>query len=331
MSRDDIQPSHLQALQAHADPRLRLARAWKLALAYGAGLLLLTQAPLWALASAERRQVEEGLRDDLAHTVSREADSFAESLSQACSELRFLADDARVQRSFNEPEALREAEASLLSLARISKRYAQIRILDGSGKERVRVERRGDALRAVGGDELQDKGRRYYLRRSLALKEGEVYVSPFDLNVEGGRVEEPPNPMIRLASPVYGPAGERRGVVIMNFAGGPVLRSLREAAAARLGELWLVNSKGNWLLGPRPEVEWTFMRPKVPQQGMFSAHPETWRAIESWARDLDLQTSEGSFAISAIGPSRLAMCVSSAVGSPELSRAELAAGAWPRS
>jgi len=42
---------------------------------------------------------------------------------------------------------------------------------------------------------------------AFALGRGEVFVSPFDLNVEQGRVEEPLKPILRVGAPVFGEGG----------------------------------------------------------------------------------------------------------------------------
>ena len=45
------------------------------------------------------------------------------------------------------------------------------------------------------------------LTAAFALGRGEVFVSPFDLNVEQGRVEEPLKPILRVGAPVFGEGG----------------------------------------------------------------------------------------------------------------------------
>lgn len=77
--------------------------------------------------------------------------------------------------------------------------YAQIRWIGDDGMERVRVERTADGdIRVLPLNELQDKSKRYYVRNTLKQNQGEIFVSPLDLNVEHGQIEMPYHPMIRL-------------------------------------------------------------------------------------------------------------------------------------
>jgi hypothetical protein len=73
--------------------------------------------------------------------------------------------------------------------------YRQLRLIgvaDG-GREIVRVDRSGPAgtVRVVPDGELQQKGDRDYFQRALALRPGEVDVSPVELNQERGAIETP--------------------------------------------------------------------------------------------------------------------------------------------
>ncbi len=63
------------------------------------------------------------------------------------------------------------------------------------------------------------------LTAAFALVPGEVFVSPFDLNVEQGRVEEPLKPVLHVGAPVFGEGGGKIGVVQENRGiGDEVLR-----------------------------------------------------------------------------------------------------------
>jgi len=63
--------------------------------------------------------------------------------------------------------------------------------------------------------ELQDKEVRYFVQETLKLKAGDIYVSPFDLNVEHDQIEQPNNPAIRFSTLVYDPSGFPRGMIVV--------------------------------------------------------------------------------------------------------------------
>ena len=116
--------------------------------------------------------------------------------------------------------------------------YDQFRVIgiaDG-GREIVRVDRSrlDGTVRIVPDAELQAKGDRGYFQQAIRLPDGEIYISPVELNQENGIIETPHVPMLRAATPIYAPDGRPFGIVIINvdlrqaFAG--VRSSSRESA-----------------------------------------------------------------------------------------------------
>ena len=136
--------------------------------------------------------------------------------------------------------------------------YRLIGVADG-GREIVRVVRSGadGAIRAVFDAELQAKGDRDSFTATIGLGDGEVYVSPIDLNRERGVVETPHLPVLRVATPIHTPAGRPFGVLIINLDLRPILGRLRSAARPG-GALYLVDERGDYLLHPDPAREFGF-------------------------------------------------------------------------
>ncbi len=81
--------------------------------------------------------------------------------------------------------------------------YDQIRWLDLNGQERLRVNFNDGSPAPVPEDQLQEKGKRYYFADTVKLNRGEFFISPLDLNIEGGKIEQPRKPMIRIGTPVF--------------------------------------------------------------------------------------------------------------------------------
>lgn len=155
--------------------------------------------------------------------------------------------------------------------------YDQVRFLDAEGAERIRVNYEGGRPVIVGEDGLQRKADRYYFREALALARGQVYASPFDLNVEQGAIERPHKPMIRFATPVFDAQGRKRGIVVLNYLGARLLAKLGGTARHLPGRLLLLNADGAWLRGPRPEDEWAFM---LGGDASFARDfPRAWREL----------------------------------------------------
>lgn len=129
--------------------------------------------------------------------------------------------------------------------------YNQVRYIDASGQERVRVDLIDGRYSFVPEEHLQDKGSRYYVLESKDLPQGQAYISPLDLNVEKGQIERPFKPMLRFAAPVYVGA-QRHGIVVLNFFAGLFLSDLPDDVA-------LVDENGFYLHHPDPKKEWGMM------------------------------------------------------------------------
>lgn len=166
-----------------------------------------------------------------------------------------------------------------LAFSRQKENYEQIRFIDERGVEIVRVESDIFGQRIAPDTRLQDKSDRYYVTETLSLHRDQVYVSPFDLNVEQGIVEQPVRPTTRIATPVFDDDGRKRGMVVVNYNGRRLLDRLRTLASQSAGDLWLLNAQGYWLLGPSRADEWAFMYPDRQERSFAHAYPHAWQAI----------------------------------------------------
>ncbi|TKB48941.1 diguanylate cyclase [Ferrimonas sediminicola] len=149
-----------------------------------------------------------------------------------------------------------EALQHLFTLvARSHEELMQVRYLDRSGMERVRVDRaRGAAEPVVVGDSLlQDKGHRYYFQESRGLAAGQFWHSRLDLNRERGQLELPIRPTFRVATPVY-LDNFFAGIVILNTEADTMLEALSRAPDF---DAFLVDGDGEVLISPDPQLRWS--------------------------------------------------------------------------
>ncbi len=128
--------------------------------------------------------------------------------------------------------------------------YYQIRYIgmaDG-GREIVRIDNRAGKIEVTPPARLQAKGDRDYFKATLGLRAGEVYLSDFNLNREGGVIEQPYHPVLRAATPVFTPSGEIFGMVVVNMDVGSLLKS---AISDLPGvQTYITNESGQHLLHP---------------------------------------------------------------------------------
>jgi PAS domain S-box-containing protein len=157
--------------------------------------------------------------------------------------------------------------------------YDQVRYIDSDGMERVRVNYNvGDPV-IVLESQLQNKLDRYYFEDTYKLSESEVFVSPFDLNIEGGVIESPRKPMIRFGTPVYDSMGQKRGIVLLNYLGNNLFDTI-DSQVEDIGNTVLLNSEGYWLMGENVEDEWGFMYPDTVNRTFKNTFPDEWGLIQ---------------------------------------------------
>lgn len=171
--------------------------------------------------------------------------------------------------------------------------YDQIRLLDTKGKEITRVNRTSEDPEIVPKAELQDKSDRYYFQSAITLAQGEIYISPLDLNMEQGKIEEPVVPTIRFATPVYDGYGEKRGVLIINYTPIELLQKIKDIFKSLRGKVTMHNSDGYWLMGAETEKLWGFMYSS--KETFESEEPEVWRKIKYSNNNGLVPTSNGIY------------------------------------
>ncbi len=145
------------------------------------------------------------------------------------SDLMFLAQQQELQKLLdNDTNTQRQILADEYCLFASTKNiYDQVRFLDETGLEIARA----NSNAGTPASKLQQKGKRYYFQDTFVLNQNEVFVSPFDLNIEQGQIEHPLKPMIRFGTPVFDSTGQKRGIVLLNYFGAKLLKKMAERAA----------------------------------------------------------------------------------------------------
>lgn len=193
-------------------------------------------------------------------------------------DLKYLSNMSAVKNIKVDEKAIATAKENFASFAKEKKSYYQLRFLDVTGKEVVRINNNNGDVVVVNDSKLQNKGDRYYFQDSIVLGKDEVYISPFDLNKEQGKIQEPLNPMIRFATPVYDKENSKIGVIIINYTGTKIIEEINSSSVSDKGNAYLVNKDGYYLVGPE-ELEWAFMHGK--EEGFFTEYPEKWSIMTS--------------------------------------------------
>lgn len=138
---------------------------------------------------------------------------------------------------------------------RFSPLVSQLRWLDETGQEKVRINVRARTISQVPDTQLQSKQNRDYFRTTIAFPGGKTYVSAINLNIEHGAIVTPFEPTFRAAIRTGRQDHLRDGVLIANFNIAPLLARLRRLGSPD-SRLQLLDDAGYWLLHPDSAREW---------------------------------------------------------------------------
>ena len=154
------------------------------------------------------------------------------------------------------PPAIQAAQATQLAtlfdlLMSTNPAYFQMRLISASdyGLERVRVDRDGDTLLRVQGDDLQEKSHYPYVSDTLSLPAGSTYLSRIVINHERGAHAGLNEPTVQLAAPVTNAQGQALGVIVINMDLKGAFNRLAADLPAEF-QLYLANQHGDFLIHP---------------------------------------------------------------------------------
>jgi PAS domain S-box-containing protein len=232
-----------------------------------------------ALYWREASQIETTVREREASRLALFDQVLHRNFKATTDNLRVLAegDGLRAFLSSGQPSDLDRAIRRAVFFSREQPDYDEIRYLDETGQEILRVDHGGNV---VPREQLKKETDRPYFTTANALQSGEIYISAFDLQLENGRVEQPLKPTLRFAAPVFDTAGKRRGVYVVNYQGSQVLAGLQQLIPAQFRQRFRVlNAQGFWIKAATPDAEWGFMFPDRTGQTLVRTDPALWSRI----------------------------------------------------
>ncbi|MCJ2165933.1 MULTISPECIES: diguanylate cyclase [unclassified Pseudodesulfovibrio] len=237
------------------------------------------------------------------HSLELQGTAITEELNHISGDVLFLAkqNELILLLGSGSEEQIKAMQLEYVRLAESKKVYDQIRYLDATGMERVRVNDRDGQIETVPANQLQNKGDRYYFKECFALGDRDIFISPLDLNIENGQVEHPLTPMMRFGTPVFDSAGNKRGIVLINYTAKTLLKRIIHSGIASEGTKMLMNQSGYWLLHPDESREWGFMFKGREKDSFAEDYPDEWQRITATQQG-QISTDNGLFTYKKIYP-----------------------------
>lgn len=243
------------------------------------------------------------MESDVVHTLNLQKEDIILDMASVLSDLKFLSDMVEGSRFMEErnPQAQWELTEKIIIFMKAKGIYDQIRVMNIAGIEVIRVNYNQGEPIVTPREQLQDKSKRYYFKETLKLNRGKFYASPFDLNVDQGKITFPLKPMIRLGTPAFNDYGQKKGITIINSLGKRVLEHLSRISSAESGDFMLLNKDGYWLKGRTPEEEWGFVFQDRKDKAFAKVFPKEWQKIRQ-NESGQFYTQEGLFAFKTVFP-----------------------------
>jgi len=159
-----------------------------------------------------------------------------------------------LDRRENSPTALwkRRLETIFLAYAQTDPQIAKLRFIGvaDSGREIVRVDRRGGQLNVVRGSSLESNDGQEFFAQTASRKAGEVHLSDLDFERSNGRVLDSNTLIQRVGTPLYDERGRLFGMLVINSDARPMLDDFRRTLIAPF-RAYVTNDSGDFLSDPR--------------------------------------------------------------------------------
>ena len=241
-------------------------------------------------AGAEIRYAQQQIVDKEKDAVASSVQGIGERLGDAVADITYLKGLPHLQRLVDAPslETLNEMAEHFVAYVNTHRSIDQLRWVDENGQELLRTDMQDGKARRIPDGELQDKSERPYNVEALKLMPGDIYLSPFDFNVEHGKVDTPYKPTLRIATPLFGRNGNRRGYLVINYLAARWFYDFLKSAGLYGQHLMLLNRDGNWL-GTTASTDGVPDEPSAATLGEIN--PSVWQHIvalpkgEVWMAD----------------------------------------------
>lgn len=237
--------------------------------------------------------------------VTAKLNNIHQEFTNIINDLKILSLSSQLENlwdNYSNEKYLNSLTNDFLNISNHRKSYDQVRLINEYGMELIRINFNINSAIVVPKNKLQSKKNRYYFNDAFILDKNEVYVSPFDLNVEHGEIEQPIKPMIRIATPVFNKEGVKKGVVLFNYLGQNIINQLivknKTISSSRL---MLVNNEGYWIKGLSSQQEWGFMYDERKDVTFANNFPDAWEVINN-EESSQFITKKGLFTFKTVYP-----------------------------
>ena len=145
-------------------------------------------------------------------------------------------------------------ENMFLSIIKTFPEVFQLRYIDINGDEKIRVEKlKNNGYTIVNSYKLQNKKHRYYFKDTLEKKDGELWYSKLDLNIEHNKIVKPIQPTLRIGTPVF-IDNKKQGILIINVN---IDYFLNKFIKSSIYQIYIVDKEGFIIKSDDTSLSWS--------------------------------------------------------------------------
>lgn len=161
-----------------------------------------------------------------------------------------------------------------LSFSQYHPAYTEIRFINASGVEVLRIDRQNGAPTLI--ENLHQLGNDDDLIGVLRdLQSDQVFLSPFALEGVAENAEQEAQPILNVGTPVYR-SGQFYGGVWLRYSGSEMLSALSNLGDADSHRVWLVNGEGHYIVGSRRHGKLEIPENERFENRFSTQYPEVW-------------------------------------------------------
>lgn len=259
---------------------------------------------LWLFFYSESQNSRKSLGVNVSHTLELQKESIVLDFVSIVSDLKFLSGMFKLSgfddRS-DDASTKGKLAQELVVFLKAKGIYDRISIINVSGKEVVSADYSDGMVRVTPDEHLYDRSKEYYFKETSRIGPNEIYISPFELKVEHGEIQQPLEPMIRLGAYLNNREGKKKSIIVVNYFGKKLIDGLNKIASDQIGDFMFLNRNGYWINGRNPDEEWGFMFEGKQERTFRYAFPEEWQRISQEDRG-QFTTPSGFFSFVTVSP-----------------------------
>ena len=174
--------------------------------------------------------------------------------------------------------------------AKQKKVYQQIRFIDLTGAEVIRINYADGRAINVSDTALQNKKDSEYVKATIKLNKDGLYISPLNLNREHGKIQKPIQPTIRYATPVFTKEGEKVGLIVLNVDMKNIMQIMAKEAP-KGSQLQFISEDGFYYFHPDASKTWGGKNDLNNKHNIFTENPKLKSLIQHSEKTENISTS----------------------------------------